>query len=387
MVEISQDRAIIPSRTQPFLAKIKERYTLTAPGSVKETLHLVLDLEDSAIHYRAGDSIGIFPLNHADDVARIITRLGGATTPVTDRQGATWEFSEYLSRKANIARCSKKLFQFLLERQTNSEKRSGLEPLLAPESKDALKSYLNDRHAWDLLEEHSEVALTPQELVDHLAPLLPRLYSTASSPLAHPNEMHLTVTLTQYESNSQARRGVCSHFLCYDAPLENLSLPVYLQPTKDFLLPEDPSASIIMVGPGTGVAPFRAFMQERVAKGHRGDSWLFFGECNRAHDFYYEDYWTELETQGKLRLDTAFSRDQAHKIYVQDRLKESSRELFTWLESGAYFYVCGDAEHMAKAVDTVLHQIVTEEGGLDPDGAKQYVKNLRRQKRYLRDVY
>jgi sulfite reductase (NADPH) flavoprotein alpha-component len=214
------------------------------------------------------------------------------------------------------------------------------------------------------------------------------LYSIASSKKYVGDELHLTVARVRYTIDGREKRGICSHFLC-DLAAENVpTVPVYLQQTRDFRLPIDDKVPIIMIGPGTGVAPFRAFMQERISKNaHSGKNWLFFGERNRATDFFYEEYWTELVSSGILRLDTAFSRDQQEKVYVQNRMWDAKEEFWKWLQDGAIIYVCGDASHMAKDVDLCLHKIVESEGKLDATGARDYVKVLRHEKRYIRDVY
>lgn len=258
---------------------------------------------------------------------------------------------------------------------------------MLPEHKKDFKEYTEVREVWDVLKENSEVKLNPQELCDCLMPLLPRFYSIASSHLLYPNEVHLTVAPLEYEANHHKRRGVCTHFLCSLAVLNEPMIPIYIQPSHGFQPPEDNSKSMIMIGPGTGVAPFRAFMQERIALNATGGHWLFFGDRNREFDFFYEDYWLELVEQGKLKLDVAFSRDQDHKIYVQNRMWEHREELFHWLENGAYLYVCGDAHHMAKDVEAMLLKIIEHSGNLNEENAKAYLKKLRVEKRYLRDVY
>ncbi|MBA3816418.1 MAG: sulfite reductase, partial [Parachlamydiaceae bacterium] len=211
--------------------------------------------------------------------------------------------------------------------------------------------------------------------------------SIASSMMAVGEQVHLTVSELQYETNGHQRHGICTHFLCQLAPLKENVVPIYLQASNGFTLPADSSTPIIMVGPGTGVAPFRAFLQERVAQGATGLNWLIFGECHQAFNFYYEDYWQELVNEGHLRLDTAFSRDQEHKIYVQHRLMEHGAEIFALLQKGAVFYVCGDAHRMAKDVDAALHYIAQKYGELDEPAAKAFIKQLKAEKRYLRDVY
>lgn len=373
------------TRTNPFMAKVTERYPLTKPGSLKNTYHVVLDLRGSGLTYKVGDSIAVYPVNDPSLVIRLLERLGATgEESITTKKGEALVFSEFLSSRANISRCSKRLLTLLAERHTNFAKKADLETLLSSDQA-LIKEYLEQRELWDLLEEHNEVAFTPQEITDLLGPLLPRFYSIASSMPVVGEEVHLTIALTHYVSNGHPRKGVCSHYLCDLVPPLVPLVPVYMQPSKDFTLPADGTAPIIMVGPGTGVAPYRGFMQERVANKARGQNWLFFGECNRAYDFFYEEYWHHLVKDGHLRLDVAFSRDQAEKVYVQHRLLEHAAEIYQWLEKGAYLYVCGDADHMAKDVDQALNQIVTQH--LGAEAAKPYIKTLREEGRYLRDVY
>ncbi len=367
------------------MASVTERYPLTTPGSSKSTYHLVLDLRGSGMHYKVGDSIAIYPLNDPAIVLKILDRLGvSGDENIITKKGETVAFSEFLSSRANLNRCSKKLLTLLTERQIDSSKKSLLESVLAADAS-FVKQHLESRELWDLLHEHPEAPITPQEIADLQGPLLPRFYSIASAMEAEGEIVHLTVAVTQYATNGHLRTGVCSHFLCDLVPLHLPAVPTYLQPSKDFTLPANTDAPIIMVGPGTGVAPFRGFMQERMAKQSKGKNWLFFGECNREHDFFYEDFWMSLVNNGHLRLDLAFSRDQTEKIYVQHRLAEQAADIYAWLEEGAYFYVCGDAEHMAKDVESTLQAIIEPYHGTD--GAKAYIKALREQGRYLRDVY
>lgn len=381
------DRSIPYTRTNPVLTCIKERYSLCGPNSKKETTHLALDLTGIDFPYEVGDSVGIYCPNDDDIVAKTLEamRLTGEETVISRRTEESMSFLEFLRRKASITEFSKKFLQEIAARQTDEKKKNLFEELFADRT--ALKAYIAEREVWDLLLEHPQVTFSAQEYCDLLMPNLPRLYSIASSQYAFPDEVHLTIGLTTYETNGHRRYGVASHYLCNIAPIGEQVLPIYLHPHTGFTLPEDKSRAIIMVGPGTGIAPFRAFMQERIATEADGKNWLFFGEWTRRNEFFYEDDWKNLEMQGTLKLDTAFSRDQQDKIYVQHRMMERAEELWQWLEEGAFFYVCGDKDHMARDVDQALHQIALEQGGMDEEEAKRYVKNLRLQKRYLRDVY
>jgi len=239
----------------------------------------------------------------------------------------------------------------------------------------------------DLLAEYPSARLTPQEFVDHLRKLMPRLYSIASSPRVYPLEIHLTVAVVRYRTNERERVGVCSSFRADRAQVGSTPVPVFVSHSH-FGPPEDGSKDAIMVGPGTGIAPFRAFVQDRKASGATGRNWVFFGDQHRATDFLYEEEWHTFVAEGAVaRLDTAFSRDQLQKVYVQDRMRENAPEIWAWLQRGAYFYVCGDAKRMAKDVDTALVDIVGAQGKLDAAQAAEYVKQLKKEKRYQRDVY
>jgi sulfite reductase (NADPH) flavoprotein alpha-component len=377
------------NRANPFLATIKERYCLCKPGSDKKTYHIVLDLSGSGIDYEVGDSIGIYPQNDPMIVERNLQAMkANGNEEIWDkRTEKTWRLRDFLTTQANLVEVSRKLVKEISERQSNPIKKEFLTNLHTEENKEALKAYLQAHELWDLLEEHKEVIFALQELCDLLMPALPRLYSIASSHKMVGNEVHLTVAYLEYVSNGHLRRGTCTHYLCEIAPMHIPAVPVYIQAHHGFTLPADPSSSVIMIGPGTGVAPFRAFMQERIVAEATGKNWLFFGERNRTHTYFYESFWQELSDQGKLRLDLAFSRDQAHKVYVQHRMHDQGEELFRWIEEGAYLYVCGDASRMAKDVEAALIHIIQKHGNHDETNVKQYLKKLRAEKRYLRDVY
>lgn len=380
---------MVYSKTHPFLASIKERYSLCKPGSQKTIQHIVLDLKGSGLPYDVGDSLGIFPQNDPLIVEKTLqTMQASGEEIIFDKQGVeSWTLRNFLTTKANITEISRKLLREFFDRQTSPQKKDFLAHLHAEENKEQLKNYLCDHHLWDLLLEHEEVQFSPQELCHLLMPVLPRLYSISSSKQWVKDEIHLTVAAVEYETNEQQRHGVCTHYLCSLAPLNTPILPIYIQPHHGFTLPDHHHTPIIMVGPGTGIAPFRAFMQARLSMGSAGKNWLFFGEWHRSHHFFYEEFWNELVTQGKLRLDLAFSRDQEHKIYVQHRMLEQGAELFQWIEEGACFYVCGDAQQMAKDVEAALLQVIQTHGCKDEQESKQYLKQLRSEKRYLRDVY
>jgi len=375
----------IYSKENPFSAKVIERYLLTNSHSSKATYHIVLDIEGSGYTYQVGDSIAIIPSNQERLVEKTLRALKlSGEDHVVDKKGQIQTLKHFLTTKANLREVSRKFLQTLAEKQIDSEKQKELLHLLDAENRTLLKTFIEHHEIWDLLEKHKEVAFLPEELPTLVMPLLPRFYSIASSPLLSPNHVHLTVALLTYEAGGHERKGVATHYLAEQALYEQSSVPVYIQPSKDFKLPAL-DVPIIMIGPGTGVAPFRAFMQERSQKPTR--NWLFFGERNKTSDFFYEKEWIDLINANQLRLDTAFSRDQEEKIYVQHKMLANGADFYRWLEEGAFLYVCGDAKRMAKDVEDTLLTIIQTFGKKSEEEAREYIKNLRQQKRYLRDVY
>jgi sulfite reductase (NADPH) flavoprotein alpha-component len=376
-------------KSNPFLAKIIERRPLTLPGSTKETYHLALSLRNSNIQYKVGDSIGVYGQNDPLLVGHFIEAMKAKgdeliTEPRTQQKISLWNF---LSFKANLSRVTSSFLKLFHEYVKLHDKKNELSRLLNEENKALLSQYLSTHDPLDLFKEYAETQVPLQELCNQFGPLLPRFYSAASSLLAYPEKVDLTVALFTFSHFSQPRFGVASHFLCHLAESENTDIPIYVQTAHGFTLPQDPAASIIMIGPGTGIAPFRAFMQERLHTGATGKSWLFFGERNRAFDFFYEEFWNDLIAQKKLQLDVAFSRDQAEKVYVQHRMYAKAKELWSWIQEGAYLFISGDAHEMAKDVDAMLVKIVSEQAHLSEAEAKAYLKSMRTQKRYLLDVY
>lgn len=373
----------------PVHVAIKERYRLTRPESSKETFHLVLDLQNTPLEYEVGDCIGIYPFNDPSHVSLILDLLkASGEETVLDRENSSSSFRFFLEKKANLTRATKKLLELFKSKAGPNPKLATLESLLSQGSKDPLKNYLEQTHVYEVLSEYSDISITPQELCLQLSPMIPRFYSIASSRYAVGPELHLTVGVTRYQAQEEERTGVCSHFLCHMAPLSKPIIPIFLHKAREFVLSEKAMESpMIMIGPGTGVAPFRGFMQERILKSSCNKTWLFFGERHRAYDFYYEDYWTSLVNAGKLKLDLAFSRDQPHKIYVQHKMLDNAKTLWQWIQEGAFIFVCGDASRMAKDVESTLLQIFREQGGKTPEEASAFLKDLRLEKRYLRDVY
>ncbi len=379
------------SKDHPFPARVTESRLLNKPGSAKETRHFAVGLAGSGLHYKAGDSLGVFAENRPSDVAEILTLLGATgdepVSPAMLRLPAPLPLREVLASRVALAGPTRKLIETLAGKATNADEQARLAGLLLPESKEVLTAYLDDREYVDLLAEFPSAKLTPQELTDHMRKLMPRLYSIASSPKVYPNEIHLTVAVVRYETNHRERVGVCTTFLADRVQVGTTPVPVFVSHSH-FGLPEDGTKDVIMVGPGTGIAPFRAFVQDRVASGATGRNWVFFGDQHRATDFLYEEDWNHWLAQGQVaRLDTAFSRDQTMKVYVQDKMRENAAELWSWIQGGAYFYVCGDAKRMAKDVDTALLDIIAQQGGLAAPAAADYVKQLKKDKRYQRDVY
>lgn len=346
------------SRQNPYQARLKEIYRLNKEGSLKEIFHIVLDIEGSGIRYEVGDSVGILPSHDLELIALTLSALGMSGDEIIEKQGRR-TLKEHLTSYANITRLQKPLLEVI----TGSSEDPGYE-------------------LWDSLLSHPQMRFTPQEIVDRLPPLLPRFYSIASAQEVHPEEIHLTIAMADFVSCGKQRRGVGTHFLCRLA--RHQPVPLYIQPSNGFTLPQD-HHPIIMVGPGTGIAPFRAFMQKRMAQKALGKNWLFFGEQYSAYDFFYEELWRDLEAKGHLHLDLAFSRDHAQKLYVQHKMEEKQEKLWQWLQEGAYLFVCGDADRMAKDVDQTLHKIAAFY--LSSDAAKTYIRTLRKEKRYLRDVY
>lgn len=377
------------SKDHPFPSVVTENRLLNRPGSSKETRHLVVTLAGSGLHYKAGDSLGVFATNRPEEVAELLQRLHatGEEPVMLPKATAPISLREALTGRLALAGPTRKIVETLASKATEANEKARLDGLLTPESKEVLTAFLDDREFVDLLAEFPSARLTPQEFVDHMRRLMPRLYSIASSPKVFPNEIHLTVAVVRYQTNGRNRVGVCSTFLADRAQVGVTPAPVFVSHSH-FAPPEDGAKDCIMVGPGTGIAPFRAFVQDRVASGATGRNWVFFGDQHQATDFLYQEEWQQCLAKKQItRLDTAFSRDQILKVYVQDRMRENAAELWAWLKAGGYFYVCGDAKRMAKDVDTALQDIVMQQGGMTLAQAVDYVKQLKKEKRYQRDVY
>ncbi|MEO0781057.1 MAG: sulfite reductase subunit alpha [Pseudomonadota bacterium] len=369
------------NRKNPYVSTMLDNRILSGAKSAKEIRHIAFDLGDSGMTYEAGDALGVMPVNAPDLVEMWLDRLGADQDTIID--GHDVPLGTLLSTGLEIMTPSRELIR-------------GLEPLVKDQElshvvgngdKEALEDYLWGKDTLDLLNLNPALELDPAQIVGWLKPLQHRAYSISSSPNAHPGEVHLTVAAVRWMYEGRPHRGVASTFLADHVP-EGASAGIFMTPNKAFRVPQDNDLPMIMVGPGTGVAPFRAFLEERQARGAQGTNWLFFGDQHRASDFIYQDEIGSFSDSGLLtRLDLAFSRDQADKIYVQHRMIENGKDLFSALEDGGHFYVCGDATRMAKDVDAALHKIIAEHGGLSDDGAVAYVNELKREKRYVRDVY
>ncbi len=378
------------SRGNPFLAELTQHERLTQPGSLKDTRHFVLSLAGSGLTYTPGDSLGAFGCNSPALVDELIGVLGFAPYAlVSDPKGRSTTLRQALLGDYIVNRANRKVMSGLAERIPQGEQRNRLMEIV--DNSDSLCEYIDTRDYLDILKEFDQARFeSPAAFLAQLTPVTPRLYSIASSLQAHAGEVHLCVAVVRYDTHGRQKKGLASGFLADHADMFVKNIPVYVQPSRTFRLPKDNSTDIIMCGPGAGLAPFRAFLEQRVLEGAPGRNWLFFGEQHHATDFLYGDELLNYEKQGKLhRLDLAFSRDQPYKVYVQHRMREHARELWAWLQNGAYFYVCGDAKHMAKDVHQTLIEIAQKEGGLAPEAAADYVNVtlMRSERRYLRDVY
>ncbi|MBI1390795.1 MAG: sulfite reductase subunit alpha [bacterium] len=372
------------SKKNPFPATVMRVLRLNESRSEKDTRHVEISLAGSGLKYKVGDALGIWPRNCANEVDALINVLGFDPDVEVDvaKEGPK-RLHEALVDCFDISKVTRPFLQWLLEKTGSSM----LEELLYPENKERLNEYLWGREILEVLNEIPNLNVTPHEFALSLKPLQPRLYSIASSPNAHPDEVHLTVGVVQYDSHGRLHHGVCSGFLARLVE-PGSAVPVFISPSKNFSLPDDPDTPIVMVGPGTGIAPFRAFLEERRCQGAKGKQWLFFGNPYEQTDFLYRDEITEMLDEGCLtRFDAAFSRDQREKVYVQHRMIEQAEELYRWLEEGAHFYVCGDAQRMAKDVHEALHRVIQTAGGFSEDAAAEYVQRLQAEKRYQRDVY
>lgn len=372
------------SRNCPFAATVTVNRLLTGPASEKETRHIEMSLDGSGIQYLPGDSVGVLPENRCDLVEEMLWLLHfRGDEPVTDFYGSALDLRAALTSWLMIGKLSGSTVRSWAKLTGNAE----LAELVLPENKNKLGDYLWGREFRDLLEQFPMTLDDPQQLFKILPRLAPRLYSISSSQALHPATVHLSVRVVRYETHNRQRLGVCSGEIGERTP-PGTSLPIFIHSNQLFRMPADPDAPVIMVGPGTGLAPFRAYLQHKEAGSGRWPMWLFFGEQRQSQDFLYRDEMQAWLEGGVLqRLDTAFSRDQREKIYVQDRIREQSEQLWTWLEQGAYFYVCGDSKRMAPDVESAVLAAIAVHSGKGAEYASDYLVQMKKQKRYLRDVY
>ena len=356
---------------------------LNGRGSDKEVRHIELSTEDSGLSWEPGDSLGLLPDNSPTIVNELIGSMGFSEDEQVTGVDGEVPLKEALSRQYEITTLTRPFVEKYAQ-QAESKK---LNALLAEDKRSELAEYLDGRHVIDLVEDYPITGLHGNDFVRMLRKLPPRLYSIASSYAANPDEVHLTVATVRYASHGREREGVASAQLA-DRIGEDGQMPIYVDRNKNFKLPESDDTPIIMIGPGTGVAPFRAFVQEREERDASGKNWLFFGAQHFLTDFLYQSDWVKWRDKGLMsRIDVAFSRDQKDKIYVQDKLRKQGKDIYAWLQDGANLYVCGDANAMALDVHEALIEIAGEHGGMKADAAADYVKQLQKDKRYQRDVY
>jgi sulfite reductase (NADPH) flavoprotein alpha-component len=371
------------SRTNPFRAEVLDNLNLNGRGSNKETRHLELSLEGSGISFEPGDSLGIYPENEPELVNLLLEELKWSPdeSVTINKQGEVLSLRDALKTYFEITTLTKPLLEKAAQLTANSD----LLELL--NDSDKVKSYLEGHDLLDVVRDFGPVNSSPQEFVSILRKMPARLYSIASSLNANPDEVHLTIGAVRYNAYGRDRKGVCSMFTA-ERLQPGDTVPIYIQHNENFKLPANPDTPIIMVGPGTGVAPFRSFMQEREETGAEGKSWMFFGDQHFVTDFLYQTEWQKWLKDGVLtKMDVAFSRDTAEKVYVQHRMLEQSKELFQWLREGAAVYICGDEKHMAHDVHQTLIDIIQKEGSLSQEEAEAYLADMQQQKRYQRDVY
>ena len=369
-----------PTKDNPYSSELLVNRLMTE-GSDKETRHFELSLKQSGLSYLPGDSLGVLPTNCPEVVSDLLQAVG-----LTGEESVQMGEESLVLKDALMHRLACTVLSKIQIKKFNEFAQSEkLADLLQVANKDALVDYMWGRELIDLFLEFPQSGMSADSFVGLLRSMPPRLYSIASSLSAHSEEVHLTVAVVRYDGHGRKRKGVCSSYL---AERVGEKIPCYLHPNKNFKLPEDSSTPIIMVGPGTGIAPFRAFIEERQAIGAQGRNWLFFGDRSQKTDYLYGEEWESYQKDGILNeLDLAWSRDQAEKVYVQHKMLEKKADLWSWLQEGAIFYVCGDASRMAKDVDQALRTIAMEEGSMSEDDAGAWVKGLQKERRYLKDVY
>lgn len=380
-VSASAPAESVYSRSNPFRAEVLENINLNGRGSNKETRHLEISLEGSGLTYQPGDSLGVYPENDPELVDLLLAEMSWDPEEAVRVKEETVTLKEALTAHFEITVLTKPLVEKAAKLSGNED----LQQLVSDSNQ--LKTYMDGRDLIDLVRDFKPLNSSAQEFVSILRKMPARLYSISSSFEANPDEVHLTIGAVRYDAHGRERKGVCS-ILCADRLQPGDTLPVFIQHNENFKLPENPDTPIIMVGPGTGIAPFRSFMQQREENGAEGKSWLFFGDQHFVTDFLYQTEWQKWLKDGVLsKLDVAFSRDDDEKVYVQHRMQENSRELFQWLEQGAAVYICGDEKNMAHDVHNTLIDIIEKEGGMSREQAEEYLADMQKNKRYQRDVY
>ena len=414
------------SAKNPFMTNVTECYKLNAAGSRKDTRHIVFSLGDSSLEYKVGDALGVIPENPIETVDELIELCGWDGNMIVTTHIGERTLRDALKKYYEIHRVNKNFVNSLTGKVTSSGIRiivklisriresvddsvisGGDLPLKAETNPslpgeddvgrlnhivtnaDAMEDYIWSRDYIDVIRDFN-VQYAPEEFLGLIDRLKPRLYSIASSPNAHPGSVELTVAVVRYSHHDRVRGGLCTIYMADEVIVNETEVGVFMSPTKSFVLPRDSSTDIIMVGPGTGIAPFRAFMEQRVHEGGDGRNWLFFGDQSEKTEFYYKDQIETWLDEGDLyRFTPAWSRDQEEKIYVQHKLKEHGAEVWEWFENGAYFYICGDKTYMAKDVHRALIEISMEHGKMSEEVATFFIEKtmMREQKRYLRDVY
>jgi sulfite reductase (NADPH) flavoprotein alpha-component len=422
------------SAKNPYSSNLNENYVLNGEGSLKETRHIVFDLGDSGLQYKAGDALGVIPRCPPELVEGILTTCGFSGEEEVETHIGACSLREALTDRYEIHRISKKWIKGLGSRlssgsgsieirivhrqRTSSQdgsvvmdwKGSGVEDdipdgyveigsardpaevLWAELTEDpkAMEDYIWSRDYIDGLADFGHIGFTPQQLVEDMDRLKPRLYSIASSPDFEPGAVHLTVAIVRYNHHERDRAGLCTGFMADRCEIDETEIGVFMSPTRSFVLPEDGSTDVIMVGPGTGIAPFRAFLQQREIDGASGRNWLFFGDWTEEGEYLYREEMEAWRDSGFIdRHDLAWSRAGSEKVYVQHLMKQNGEQIWNWIDGGGYFYVCGDKNYMARDVHTTLIEICSEFGGMSEDEAKEFVETglMKTEKRYLRDVY
>ena len=376
------------TRNNPYISRVLVNVLMTLAGSEKETRHIELALEPG-MEYTPGDAVGIVPENRPSEVAEVLAQLHfKGDERVLDHYKVEISLEEALRTRLAIGKLTRSAVNAYAKIAPESVPGLGeLKSLALPDNRSLAEEYIWGREFIDLITEYPGGITQPQQLFTVLARLTPRMYSIASSQSWVKDAVHTIVRVVYYTSHQRDRQGLCSGHLGERAP-EGSTMPIFLHSNNNFRLPENTDTPIIMIGPGTGIAPFRAFLQHRKAHGHKGENWLFFGEQHRASDFLYREDLEGMFKDGILtRFDTAFSRDQAQKIYVQDRMRENDAELYRWLERGAHFYVCGDANRMAKDVEVALLDAIANGQKCSPDEAQEYLAGMKKARRYQTDVY